>query len=125
MSVHSAHPSVLQFHLKDELIDLSAFKITFVYRHTLTRIRNLDLGSDTFAGPRQLGTVVLVLLESPDKTEGRTCTNQQVTFLWKRKHSYAVMERRLLPPLSCQNDLIRLNQVSTGWKAFEASFLVW
>lgn len=114
ISVHSAHPSVVQFHLKGEVVDLSAFKITFVYRHILTGIRNLDLGSDTFAGRRQLGTVVLVLLESPDKTNGRTCTNQQMTFLWKRKHSYAVTERRLWPPLSCQNDLIRLNRVSTG-----------
>lgn len=57
ISVHSAHPSVLQFHLKGEIVDLSAFKITFVDRHILTRIRNLDLGSDTFAGRRQVGTV--------------------------------------------------------------------
>ena len=102
MSVYSAHPSVLPFHLKVELVDLSAFKITFVYRHILTGIRNLDLGSDTFAGQRQLGTVVLVLLESPDKTNGRTCTNWQITFLWKRKHPYAVMERRLWPPLTAR-----------------------
>jgi len=65
MAVYSTHPSVLQFHLKGELVDLSAFKITFVYRHILTGIRNLDSGNDTFAGQRQLGTVVLVLLESP------------------------------------------------------------
>lgn len=69
VSVYSAHPSVLQFHLKGELIDLSAFKIMFVYRHVLTRIRNLNLGSDTFAGQRWLGTVVLVLLEFPGKPD--------------------------------------------------------
>lgn len=72
-SVDSAHPSVLQFRLKGKLIDLSAFKITFVYRHILMRIRNLDLGSENSASQRWLGTVVLVLSEFPDKT--RLCTN--------------------------------------------------
>lgn len=91
VSVYSAHLSVLQFHLKGELVDLSVFKITFVDGHILTRIRNLDLGSDRFAGQGQLVTVMLVLLESPDKTNSRTCTNQQMTSLWKRKHPYAVI----------------------------------
>lgn len=79
-----------------------AFKIIFVYKHTLTGIGNLVLSSGIFAGQRQLDTLVMVLLESPDKINGSTYTAWQITFLWKRKHPYAVTER---PPLSCQNDL--------------------
>lgn len=39
MSIYFAHSSVLQFHLRGELVDLLTFKITFFYRHILIRRR--------------------------------------------------------------------------------------
>lgn len=38
--VYSAHSSILQFHLRGELVDLFAFKIIFFYRHN--QKKNLD-----------------------------------------------------------------------------------
>lgn len=99
-SVYSAHACLLRFHLKGELVDSLAFKITFVYKHTLTGIRNLVLSSGMFAGQRQLDTLVLVLLESPDKTKaGHTqpgkllpCGRGNILMLlWKGHHWAARM----------------------------------
>lgn len=42
VSIYFAHSSVLQFHLRDELVDLLTFKITFFLQTHLNQKKNLD-----------------------------------------------------------------------------------